>query len=90
MSGDELKFQRQRIGLTPEDLARLTGVNVSMIDRWESGISAWQAQRTHSASGRQRTGALQVQLHEYSELVYGNRAGTWPAQERLLGFAVPA
>ena len=32
--------------------------------------------RTHSASGRQRTGALQVRLHGYSELVYGNRAGT--------------
>jgi transcriptional regulator with XRE-family HTH domain len=36
MSGDELKFQRKRIGLTPDDVARFTRVSVSTIERWES------------------------------------------------------
>jgi transcriptional regulator with XRE-family HTH domain len=35
MSGDELKFQRRRIGLTPEDLARFAGVSVRTVERWE-------------------------------------------------------
>ena len=37
MSGDELRFQRQRIGLTPEDLARFAGVSVGTVARWELG-----------------------------------------------------
>jgi transcriptional regulator with XRE-family HTH domain len=40
MCGDELKFQRQRIGLTPEDLARFARVTVSTVERWESGGSS--------------------------------------------------
>jgi transcriptional regulator with XRE-family HTH domain len=36
MCGDELKFQRQRIGLTPQDLARFAGVSISTVERWES------------------------------------------------------
>jgi transcriptional regulator with XRE-family HTH domain len=36
MCGDELKFQRQRIGLTPEDIARFAGVSVATVQRWET------------------------------------------------------
>ena len=40
MCGDELKFQRQRIGLTPENLARFAGVSVRTVERWESDGSS--------------------------------------------------
>ena len=40
MSGDELKFSRQRIGLTHEDLARFARVSVGTVARWESGGSS--------------------------------------------------
>lgn len=36
MSGGELKLQRKRIGLTPEDVARFAGVSVATVERWES------------------------------------------------------
>ena len=39
MSGDELKSLRQRVGLTRDDFARLAGVNLTTVDRWESGMS---------------------------------------------------
>jgi transcriptional regulator with XRE-family HTH domain len=35
MLGDELKFQRRRIGLTCENLARFAGVSVGTIEKWE-------------------------------------------------------
>jgi transcriptional regulator with XRE-family HTH domain len=35
MSGDELRFQRKRIGLKPEDIARFAGVGVRTVERWE-------------------------------------------------------
>jgi transcriptional regulator with XRE-family HTH domain len=34
---DELKERRQRLGLTPQDLAHLLGVADDTIDGWESG-----------------------------------------------------
>jgi transcriptional regulator with XRE-family HTH domain len=40
MSGEELKFSRQRIGLTPEDLARFARVSVGTVERWELGGSS--------------------------------------------------
>ena len=40
MGGDELKYQRQRIGLTPEDLARFAGVTVRTVELWEADGSA--------------------------------------------------
>jgi transcriptional regulator with XRE-family HTH domain len=40
MSGDELKFSRQRIGLTHEDLARFARVSVGTVERWELGGSS--------------------------------------------------
>jgi transcriptional regulator with XRE-family HTH domain len=46
MSGDELKFQRKRIGLTPQDLARFARVSVGTVERWElSGSSIPHALR---------------------------------------------
>jgi DNA-binding XRE family transcriptional regulator len=41
LRGDELKFQRQRIGLTPENLARFAGVSVGTVERWESDGSTF-------------------------------------------------
>ena len=40
MCGDELKFQRQRIGLTHDNLARFAGVSVGTVERWESDGSS--------------------------------------------------
>lgn len=37
MIGEELKERRQRLGLAPQDLARLLGVKDDTVTGWESG-----------------------------------------------------
>jgi transcriptional regulator with XRE-family HTH domain len=82
MRGDELKFQRQRIGLTPENLARFAGVSVGTVERWESdGSSIPRALRLRVLLTRLEFKRREVLTSETDPEIWQNWLGQHLAEE---------
>jgi transcriptional regulator with XRE-family HTH domain len=82
MCGDELKFQRQRIGLTAEDVARFAGVSVGTVERWESrGSSIPHALRLRVLLTRLEFKRREVLTSETDPEIWQNWLGQHLAEE---------